>query len=77
MHKILSKSTRQWLYPILILLGIVVIIGCIGQTMMTSFRESLENQQSPPLPSSERDDENNREKKILIQILLQMTMHTY
>ena len=63
MHKILSKSTRQWLYPILILLGIVVIIGCIGQTMMTSFRESLENQQSPPLPSSERDDENNREKK--------------
>lgn len=59
MHKILSKSTKQWLYPILILLGIVIIIGCIGKNMMTSFREELEN----PTTSSEKDDGKNREKK--------------
>lgn len=62
MHKILSKSTRKWLYPILILLGIVIIIGCVGKSMMTSFREELEN----PPPNSERtklDDGKNRDKK--------------
>lgn len=56
MHTILTKKTRQWLYPILILLGIVIIIGCIGKNMMTSFRETLEN-------PSKKNDDKNREKK--------------
>lgn len=45
----------------MILLGIVVIIGCIGSSMMTSFREALEN--SKPSSSSERDSGKNREKE--------------
>ena len=80
MHRFLSKSTRKWLYPILILLGIVIIVGCIGKNMMTTFREELENKRprpdlpplKPDLPhkNNDTDDEEKYIEKYIKKIKL-------
>ena len=41
----LKKRTKEWLYPVAILCGIVVIIGCIGSSLITSFKETLKNKE--------------------------------
>lgn len=39
----LSKHTKKWAKTILLLMCIVIITGCLGQTLMTSFRENMTN----------------------------------
>lgn len=53
-----SKQTKKWAKPILLLICIVIIVGCLGQTLMTSFRENMTN--NPKLNLNKKKDINKK-----------------